>query len=195
MPERHRDRLNEYWTYRSRECKHNFGDAAFPARPRRDTRRNTIHVNTHFAYSLLLAAAVASAPLAASAADTVAPVALAPASTAAANPIRLDSVYYSPSLGVFQDWNYSGLVTASFTNTDASPAVDVVFTLHGYKDRIIDTFDDAGSYTQGLSIRRTYRTSAADPNQRLEVEQATFADGTVWNKPTGLAVTSRRQAH
>jgi hypothetical protein len=75
-----------------------------------------------------------------------------------------------------------GSTAIAFTNHYGVPATDVVFTVgnHGY---IVDRFDDAGSFATGVTINHKFAENLANPEMRVAVEKATFADGTVWVNP------------
>jgi hypothetical protein len=75
-----------------------------------------------------------------------------------------------------------GSAAIAFTNEYTSPATHVVFALetNGF---VVDRFDDAGSFAPGVMINHRFAENQARNDMRVAVEQATFADGTVWNNP------------
>jgi hypothetical protein len=143
--------------------------------------------------TLILSSIALAMPLAANADPASnAGLALAPAVTAA-SPIRLDAVKISEDMGFNNNFAYPGSVNVSFTNTSAVPAKEIVFNLRGYKGRLIGTYRDVGSFAQGQTVSHHFTDRNIDGNQLLEVDKATFADGTVWEagQPNPM---SRRQA-
>lgn len=107
--------------------------------------------------------------------------ALASAADNQSAPIRLDNVQVEQSYGPQNDFN-PGLVTVSFTNENDSPATDIIFALEA-NGRIIDRFEDVGSYAKGESVRHSFQDIQDNNNQQVAVEKVTFADGSVWNNP------------
>jgi hypothetical protein len=150
---------------------------AIPGHPRRKT-----HVNTLITRSILAAALAAATPFTASAAQS-APVeafaVVAAADTGLSGPIQLNDVTIQPSAGWQNSFAYPGLTVIRFTNLNASPATDIVFTVLGARGRIIGHIEDAGNYAQGQTVRHTFINNETDPNQHLTVEAATFAAGPV----------------
>jgi hypothetical protein len=153
-------------------------------------------VNTLTTRSLLIAALIAAAPLAADAAQAPAgAVAVVSATgTTIAGPIQLNNVTIQPSAGWQNNFAYPGLTEITFTNRNTLPATDILFTLHGVRGRIIGQIEDAGTYAPGQTVRHTFINNEIDPTQYLTVEEATFADGSVWTNPGPIAPISRPQA-
>jgi hypothetical protein len=155
-------------------------------------------VNSLIAQTALVAALSLAASGAASAADApAASVALAPlyASPDAVinGPIHLDRVQISPADGFQNNFAYLGIVTVAFTNTSAAPATEIVFGVRGTDGTIIGQYKDVGSYERGVRVRHSFTDVQSDPHQQLEVESATFADGSEWNNPGPTTPISRRQ--
>jgi len=75
-----------------------------------------------------------------------------------------------------------GSTAISFTNHYGVPATDVVFTVQnqGY---VVDRFNDVGSFATGVTIKHKFAENQANPEMRVAVEKATFADGSVWVNP------------
>jgi hypothetical protein len=139
-----------------------------------NAERSVHTVNIKLATATLGAAIIlAAAPAFASAADFQ------------SGPIRIDSVQVSG--GTTTDDNDStvivpGSAAIAFTNQYSSPATDVVFALetNGY---VVDRFDDVGSFAPGVAIKHRFSENRPSDDMRVAVEQATFADGTVWHNP------------
>jgi hypothetical protein len=154
-------------------------------------------VNTLISRSILAAALVTATPLAASAAQTAPIEAFAIVATTNATfggPIQLNNVIIQPSAGWQNNFAYPGLTEIQFTNRNASPATDIVFALRGTRGQVIGKIEDVGNYVQGQTVRHTFINNETDPNQQLTVEEATFADGSVWTNPAPVAPIARRQA-
>jgi hypothetical protein len=167
-------------------------------RPHRDTRQKASSiVNSMIARTALVAALAAAVSGSAVAADApTANVALAPLYAPAAldGPIHIDRVQIAPADGIHNNFAYLGIVTVAFTNTSAVPATGIVFAVRGTNGAIIDRFTDAGTYEKGVSVRHSFTDVQSDPNQSLEVETATFADGSEWTNPGPDKLKSLRQA-
>jgi hypothetical protein len=132
----------------------------------------------HAAATLGAALILAGAPAFASAADMQ------------SGPIHIDNVQVSG--GETTDGNDSivivpGSAAITFTNEYASPATHVVFALetNGF---VVDRFEDVGSFAPGVTINHRFAESQPNDDMRVAVEQATFADGTVWNNPDVVAL-------
>ena len=156
-------------------------------------------MNSLITRTALAAAMALAASSAASAAPAASPdVALTPlygsVDAVLNGPIHLDRVQIAPAGGINYGFNYLGIVTVAFTNTSAVPATDIVFAVRGNDGSIIDRYEDVGSYEKGATIRHSFHDLRTDPNQRLEVDTATFADGSVWNNPGPATPVSRRQS-
>ena len=170
-------------------------------RSNRDTRQKASSiVNSLIARTALIAALALAASGAANAAGTsAASVALTPlyASPDAVlnGPIHLDRVQIAAADGINNNFAYLGIVTVAFTNTSAIPASDIVFAVRGTNGAIIDRYEDVGTYERGVTVRHSFTDLQTDPNQRLEVDSATFADGSEWNNPGPTTTIGRRQTH
>ena len=153
-------------------------------------------MNTLIARSILAASVAFAMPLAANAAQAPAPVVAVVSATDAAlgGPIQLNAVTIQPSSGWQNNFAYSGLTTIAFTNTSSVPVTRIVFTLHGNQGQIIGHITDAGNYVHGQTVRHTFVNNEIDPQQSLNVEEATFADGSVWSNAQPAAPVSFRQA-
>jgi hypothetical protein len=73
-------------------------------------------------------------------------------------------------------------IKIDFTNNGNSPATHVVFAIES-DGVVLNTIDDAGSFAKGATISHTFNDDELSSEQQVAVEQATFADGTVWNNP------------
>jgi hypothetical protein len=100
-------------------------------------------------------------------------------------PIHIDNVQLYG--GTTSDGNDNAIVApgstaVAFRNQYGSAATDVVFALeyHGY---VIDRFDDVGSFATGVTIVHRFAVNQPNPEMRVEVEKATFADGSIWVNP------------
>jgi hypothetical protein len=144
--------------------------------------------------TLMLSSIALAMPLAASA-DPASNtgVALTPATTVT-SPIRLDGVQISKDAGFNNDFAYPGMVNVSFTNMSAVPAKEIVFSLHGYKGHLLGTYHDVGSFAQGQTVSHRFTDRNIDESQQLEVDKATFADGTVWEAGQPNPMTRRQAA-
>jgi hypothetical protein len=109
--------------------------------------------------------------------------ALAAAAADLAAPIRLDSVQIAPTLNDGVESN-PGLATIAFTNTAPVPATNITFDVLGYDGRVINQYEDAGTFTQGVTIRHTFPDHSIDTDQQIRVESVKFADGAVWTAPS-----------
>jgi hypothetical protein len=140
-------------------------------------------MNSHIAGAIAAAAIALAAPAAASAAD---------------EPIQVDHVAVSPASDFSNNFAYPGIVDVSFTNTNPTAATDVVFAVRGYKGRYIDEINDVGNFAPGQTIRHSFNGvltgSPQEPNLTVEVEKATFADGTTWTPSLPSAPVLRRQS-
>jgi hypothetical protein len=94
-------------------------------------------------------------------------------------PIHLERVQITQSYGD-RDQFSPGLITVAFTNQNDTPATDIVFALES-DGKVIDRFEDVGSYAKGETIRHNFEDTQIANGQQLSVEKATFADGTVWS--------------
>jgi len=128
---------------------------------------------TSVAAALSAAILLAGAPALASADDTT------------SAPIRLDNVRIEQSYGP-KDEFAPGLVTVAFTNENDSPATDILFDLED-NGKVIDSFEDVGSYAKGQSVRHSFPDFQDDNNQQVVVDNVKFADGTSWSRPYDAA--------
>jgi hypothetical protein len=121
-------------------------------------------------------------------------IAGAPAFASAADmqsgPIHINSLQIFP--GDSTDGNDDTIIVPAsaaiaFTNEYAAPATHVVFVLetNGF---VVDRFEDVGSFASGVTINHRFAENQASDDMRVAVEQATFADGTVWNNPDVASV-------
>ena len=71
----------------------------------------------------------------------------------------------------------------AYTNASSQPATEVVFAVTSADGKIVDMYDDVGTFSPGVTIDHTFPAlTTADPSQ-LAVAQVTFADGSVWLNP------------
>ena len=65
--------------------------------------------------------------------------------------------------------------------------------VHDETGRIIDSYDDYGTFSQGVEIRNTFTALNPDNHPKVDLFEVTFADGNVWfaGQPNPMA---RRQA-
>lgn len=149
----------------------------------RPTGRKGNIVNTILLKAAALAAIALTTPLAASANSYPA---------AASAPVRLNGVQVMPIMGGDRDIAVQRTVI-SFTNLDPIPAKEVLFFVRDGNGRVIDSYDDYGTFSQGVEIRHTFSALAPDSDPKLNVAEVTFADGSVWfeGQPSPML---RRQA-
>jgi hypothetical protein len=113
-------------------------------------------------------------------------------------PVRIDGVQADRPEGTYELFNYPRKVTVSFTNLNPSAARNVVFGMRGPDGSLVSSFSAAGTFAQGVSIRHDFTVAGVERRQQLarqevDVEQATFADGTTWNNGQANPL-SRRQS-
>jgi hypothetical protein len=146
-------------------------------------------MNTLLPRTLIAAAAVLASSLQANAAGTAPGLAYTPPTAAA--PIRVDRVQLPP----FTAGEHNLLpryITISFTNVQAQPATDIVFGMLDSQGRVVDQYEDAGTFSPGVSIANQVPfDQILDKVSGMDVESATFADGSTWTKNENL---SRRQS-
>jgi hypothetical protein len=108
----------------------------------------------HAALILGIALIIAGSPAFASAADT------------RSGPIHIDN------LQIFRGDTAGG-------NEYTSPATHIAFVLEidGY---VVDRFEDAGSFAPGVTFNHRFAENQPRDDMRVVVEQASFADGSVW---------------
>jgi hypothetical protein len=128
--------------------------------------------------SKFLAAALAGAVIFSSA-----PL-LASAATSQPGPIHIDNVeVWAPedTTSRGESLVYPGSLRIAFTNSNNSPATEVVFALlnHGSVEMRLD---DVGSFAPGVTINHAFPNQNSSI-QNVAIAQAKFADGTVWNNP------------
>lgn len=111
--------------------------------------------------------------------------AFASAPTDSTGPIQIDNVQahgggYEDNDGSFNV--VPGSVSISIKNESNSPATNVVFALenNGY---VVGRFDDRGNFAKGTTIKHSFALNQPGANETVAVEEATFADGTVWHNP------------
>jgi hypothetical protein len=139
-------------------------------------------MNTPLLKAVLLASIAMTMPLAANAAQT----------SDLNAPVYINGVQVAPLVG--GDGNLlSGTVSVSFTNLAPQPANEVVFSVRNDNGRVIDSFDDYGTFSQGVAIHHNFTTPEASGTPKIDIEKVTFADGSEWmsGRPSPL---SRRQS-
>jgi hypothetical protein len=136
------------------------------------SRKNSTIVNIKLAPAAFgVAIALAGAPAFASSPDTQ------------SGPIHIDNVQiYGRSMSPEQDFVVPVSAGITFTNQYNAPATDVIFALES-KGYVVDRFHDVGSFAKGVKIRHIFPESEMGADQRVAVERAAFADGTVWANP------------
>jgi hypothetical protein len=100
-----------------------------------------------------------------------------------AGPIHIDAVFVYPGSSSAYDGIFiPGSLQITFVSDHSAPATAVVFafTSHGF---VVDRFDDVGSFAKGVTINHSIPYDNGERVERVAVEKATFADGTVWNNP------------
>jgi hypothetical protein len=105
-------------------------------------------------------------------------------------PIRIDNVQlYGMAVSDDENMNVPAYAAVAFTNEYDAPATEVVFVLetNGF---VIDRFDDVGTFGKGVTIHHRFAENRSGIDQRVAVERASFADGTVW---TNSAVSDAPQ--
>ncbi len=112
------------------------------------------------------------------------PVLAAEASSQQTGPVHIDSAQlYGQNI---EDDDSDGAVPNSvkiaFTNTNASPATDIVFALES-NGVVIGKVEDAGTFANGVKISHTFFDDELSDSQQVAVEKVTFADGSVWHSP------------
>ncbi len=146
-------------------------------------------MNTLLPRTLIAAAAVLAGTVQANAAGTAANLAYTP--PAATAPIRIDQMQLPP----FTAGEHNLLpryITVSFTNLQTQPATDVVFGMLDSKGRVVDEYENRGTFSPGVKIAAQVPfDQILDKVAGFDVEAATFADGTTWTKDENL---SRRQS-
>jgi hypothetical protein len=121
--------------------------------------------------------------------------ALASTAPMQAGPIHLDSVRIDPSYPNTGEYNsYTGLVSVAYTNENPVPATHIVFDLENANGKLIDQFEDVGTFSRGVEIRHTFPDLQDDSNQQVAVDTVEFADGSSWSNSETTRVYSRRQA-
>ena len=112
------------------------------------------------------------------------PVLAAEATAPQAGPIHVDAaqLYGQNIEDEDSDGSVPNSVKIQFTNTNASPATDIVFALES-NGVVIGRVEDAGSFADGVKISHTFFDDELSDSQQVAVEKATFADGTVWTSP------------
>jgi hypothetical protein len=120
--------------------------------------------------------------------------ALAFAAPVQAGPIHLDSVSIDPAYPNLDQPNISGFVTVNYTNENSVPATNIVFDLENADGKLIDQFEDVGTFSRGAAIRHTFPDLRVDSNQQVAIDTVDFADGSSWSNPVATPVHSRRQA-
>jgi hypothetical protein len=94
--------------------------------------------------------------------------------------LHIDDVQiYGRSMSPEQDFVVPISAGITFTNQYNAPATDVIFALES-KGYVVDRFHDVGSFAKGVKIRHLFPENEMGADQRVAVESAAFADGTVW---------------
>jgi hypothetical protein len=146
-------------------------------------------MNTLLPRTLIAAAAVLASSLQANAAGTAPSLAYTPPTAAA--PIRVDRVQLPPFTANEHN-QMPRYITVSFTNQQTQPATDIVFGMLDGKGRVVDQYEDNGMFSPGVTIAAQVPfDQVLDHVSGMDVESATFADGSTWTKDENL---SRRQS-
>jgi hypothetical protein len=111
-----------------------------------------------------------------------------------AGPIQLNSVSIEPAHLNPEQPDITGFVTVAYTNENSVPATHIVFDLENADGKVIDQFEDAGTFSRGAAIRHTFPDFQEYSNQQVAVETVDFADGSSWSNTEATPVHSRRQA-
>jgi hypothetical protein len=109
-------------------------------------------------------------------------------------PIRLNDVQIAEASDTFNNFNYLGLVTVSFTNTSSMPATEIVFALWDRHGVFLNNIKDVGNYAPGAAVRYGFANLETALHQQLDVEKVTFADGSIWTNSVPFNAVSRRQS-
>jgi hypothetical protein len=132
----------------------------------------------------------AAATLAAALIVTGSPV-LASAAQAQMGPIRIDNVQlFGIAVNDDVNMNVPAIAQIAFTNEYDVPATEIVFVVerNGY---VIDRFQENGIFAKGITVNERFPETNGGAGERVAVERASFADGTVW---TNDAVATPPQA-
>ena len=108
------------------------------------------------------------------------------------SPVRINGMQIAPIVRGDGDAE-SGTVTVSFTNLAPQAANEVLFLVHDSSGRVIDSYDDRGTFSQGATIRNTFTMRDAHSAPKVDVEKITFVDGSEWVAGQSNPL-SRRQA-
>jgi hypothetical protein len=149
-------------------------------------------MNTLLPRTLIAAAAVLASSLQASAAGTAPDVAYTPPTAAAqAAPVSIDRLQLPPYTN--NEYNLMPRhLTITFTNHQTQPANDVVLGILDAKGRVVDEYEDTGTFSPGVTIAaKVPFDNVLDKVAGADVESVTFADGSTWTKTENL---SRRQS-
>jgi hypothetical protein len=115
----------------------------------------------------------------------------------ATGPVRINTAIADKPAAPYDLDSHPRTVSIAF-NLNSVPAKDVVFGLHDNGGNLVDRFTAVGTYSQGIAIRHEFRSSQlASPVQKrmqVDVEQATFADGSVWHQGDASPLTRRQAA-
>lgn len=117
-----------------------------------------------------------------------APPTIALAALATPDPIVINHVQVQPTGNSFG----AGFVNVVFTNTSNVTATEVVFELVG--EGGFQRINDVGTFTPGVQISHAFLYYAHTPNERVEVAEVDFADGTAWADGQITTSSSRRKA-
>jgi hypothetical protein len=137
-------------------------------------------MNTLLPRTLVAAAVVLASSLRANAAGTAPDLAYIPPTAAA--PIRIDRIDFPP----FTSGEHNQLaryITISFSNQQAQAATDIVFGMLDGEGRVVDKYEDTGTFSPGVKIAAQVPfDQIIDKVSGFDVETATFADGSTWTK-------------
>ncbi len=110
----------------------------------------------------------------------------------AAAPIQLDKVKIDPILAYDQTYAYPGLITVSFTNTDAKTIDEVTFGLRDAYGHLVEQYRDRGPFAPNAAVRNhRFTDTQLGADQTLAVDAVRFHDGSMWYPGP---VAARRQA-
>jgi hypothetical protein len=163
-----------------------------PTPPKERQSEKTLTMNKHLS-KITLVALLAGGLTTAAIADTM-DLIVAPTGAA---PVRINAASSDNPDDPYALYSYPLSVTIAFTNLNSVPAKDVVFGLRD-SGRLVDEFTAVGTYSQGAAVRHDFRSSQlASPTLKsvqVDVEQATFADGSVWHQGDASPLTRRQAA-
>jgi hypothetical protein len=150
-------------------------------------------MNRLLARTLLATSVAFAAPVAAQAADANGSLALTPAATAQADPIRITATEVVKAWDDHAKGSFAGTMNVTFTNTNPVAATEILFVLRDPGGGVVDEYKDVGKYAQGRSITHGFFDLEMTRQLRIKAERATFADGSVWTSTDEVQPVSRRQ--